>query len=71
MDSEYSGANFFQGWDFFTVRNLTLTLIYLSKLLLISAKQAGDPTGGFVTSVLISDFLQGNRKVKEAPSDRR
>ncbi|KAH0832512.1 endo-1,3(4)-beta-glucanase [Fonsecaea pedrosoi] len=45
LDSEYSGSNFFQGWDFFTVSRMSAR-DFSDKA---DAEQGGDPTGGFVT----------------------
>jgi hypothetical protein len=44
LDTEYSGANFFNGWKFFTVR-VSQSFVYTWKLIFM---QSGDPTNGFV-----------------------
>ena len=43
LTHEYSGANFFDGWDFYTVGSTSHSI---SKMLTV---QGGDPTGGLVT----------------------
>ena len=45
LDTEYSGANFFSGWQFFTVW-ISLGAVQIFKTANIA--KAGDPTNGFV-----------------------
>lgn len=43
LSHEYSGLNFFEGWDFYSVSQMTI--VYAPA----DTRQGRDPTGGFVT----------------------
>lgn len=53
LDTEYSGANFFSGWDFFEVRiwNQSRPAVYIELIDSQTGPGVTDPTNGLVTYV--------------------